>query len=71
MSTNTTAPKAPASRAPVDLFRGAESANDQWATIRKIDVHSLQIDQSFADNRDPYNSTGRFLATAIKNNNRQ
>jgi hypothetical protein len=71
MSTNTTAPKAPASRAPDDRFRIAESANDRWATIRKIEVNSIQLDESFEDNSDPYNSTGRFLVTAVKNKNRE
>ena len=70
MSTNTTVPKAPTSRAPDDRFRSAQSANDKWATIRKIDVNAMQLDESFEDSSDPYNSTGRFLATAIKNRNR-
>jgi hypothetical protein len=71
MSTNTTAPKAPTSRAPDDRLKDAGSANDKWATIKKIDVNSFQLDESFEDNSDPYNSTGRFLATAIKNRERE
>ena len=71
MSTTTTTPKVPLSRAPDDRFKNAESANDKWATIRKIDVNSMQLDESFADNSDPYNSTGRFLVTALKNRDRE
>jgi hypothetical protein len=71
MSTITTISKVPGSRAPDDRFRNAQSANDQWATIRKIEVNSMQFDESFEDNSDPYNSTGRFLVTAIKNQNRE
>jgi hypothetical protein len=71
MSTTPTTSKVPLSRAPDDRFRNAESANDKWATIRKIDVNSMQLDESFEDNSDPYNSTGRFLVTAVKNRHRE
>lgn len=71
MSTNTTISKASAGRAPDDRFKDVRSANDKWATIRKIDVNSMQLDESFEDNSDPYNSTGRFLVTAIKNRERE
>jgi hypothetical protein len=67
MSTNTTAPKALTSRAPDDRFKDAGSADDRWSMIKKIEVSSLQLDDSFEDNSDPYNSTGRFLVTAVKN----
>lgn len=66
MSTASTTPKFPVSRAPDDRFRGEESANDKWATLKKIDVNSMQLDESYEDNSDPYNSTGRFLATELK-----
>ena len=71
MSTNITTSKAPVRRAPDDRFKDAESANDKWATIRKIDVNSIQLDESFENNSDPYNSTGRFLVTAVKNRDRE
>ena len=71
MSTNTTAPKAPTSRAPDDRFRSKGSAGDKWSTIRKIDVNSFQLDESFEENSDPYNSTGRFLVTAVKDQDRE
>jgi hypothetical protein len=71
MSTNTTTSKAPLSRAPDDRFKDPQSANDKWSTIRKIDVNSMQLDESFENNSDPYNSTGRFLVTAVKNRARE
>jgi hypothetical protein len=71
MSTNATAPKAPTSRAPDDRFKDAGSSNDKGATIKKIDVNSFQLDESFEDNSDPYNNTGRFLGTAVKNQDRE
>jgi hypothetical protein len=71
MSTTTTTSKVPGGRAPDDRFNNAQSANDKWATIRKIDVNSMQLDESFEDNSDPYNSTGRFLVTALKSQNRE
>jgi hypothetical protein len=71
MSTNTTIPRAATSRAPDDRFKDAGSANDRYSTITKIEVNSFQLDDSFEDNSDPYNSTGRFLVTAVKNRNRE
>lgn len=71
MSTNITTSKAPVSRTPDDRFKDVESANDKWSTITKIDVNSIQLDESFENNSDPYNSTGRFLVTAVKNRDRE
>ncbi|MBT8090001.1 MAG: hypothetical protein KJO01_07315 [Gammaproteobacteria bacterium] len=34
--------------------------------IETIDVTSLQIDESYGEDCDPYNSTGQFLADALK-----
>lgn len=34
--------------------------------VEKIDVNALQIDESFDVDCDPYNSTGQFLADALK-----
>ena len=61
MSINTTVPRASTSRASDDRFENVESAND---------VNAFQIDESFEESSDPYNSTGRFLATAFKDRNR-
>jgi hypothetical protein len=71
MSTNTTTSKVAVSRAPDERFKNAASANDKWSTIRKIEVNSMQLDESFEDNSDPYNSTGRFLVTAVKDRERE
>ncbi len=35
-------------------------------SVEKIDVAVLQIDETFDAACDPYNSTGQFLADAIK-----
>ncbi len=35
-------------------------------SVRKVDVSELQIDETFEGDFDPYNSTGQFLADAIK-----
>jgi hypothetical protein len=34
--------------------------------VEKIDVNALQIDESYEVDCDPYNSTGQFLADALK-----
>jgi hypothetical protein len=66
MSTDTRTVKDPVSHAPEGRFEGGSTASDKWSTITKIDVSSLQLDDSFDGDGDPYNSTGRFLAAAIK-----
>ena len=35
-------------------------------SVRNVDVEELQIDETFDAACDPYNSTGQFLADAIK-----
>jgi len=35
-------------------------------SVRNVDVSELQIDETFDGDFDPYNSTGQFLADAIK-----
>jgi len=34
--------------------------------IETIDIASLQVDESYGEDCDPYNSTGQFLADALK-----
>lgn len=34
--------------------------------VEKIDVNALKIDESYDIDCDPYNSTGQFLADAVK-----
>jgi hypothetical protein len=38
--------------------------------IETIDVASLQLDESYGEDCDPYNSTGQFLVDALKNKHR-
>lgn len=71
MSINTTASRVAAFRAPDERFKSADRAKEKWAALERIDVSSFQIDESYEDNSDPYNSTGRLLVSAAKNRNRQ
>ena len=66
MSTENKAPrKAPSPLGKADLI--VEDASDtRLPAIEKIEVASLQIDESFDGDGDPYNSTGRFLVDAVK-----
>ena len=41
-------------------------AKKKQPSIENIDVNALQIDETFDGDFDPYNSTGQFLADAIK-----
>jgi len=66
MSTNTTASRVTIVRAPDDRFKHADSAQEKRAAIKKIDINSFQLDDSFDQSNDPYNSTGRFLVSAAK-----
>ena len=34
--------------------------------IETIDVASLQVDESYGEDCDPYNNTGQFLVDALK-----
>jgi len=34
--------------------------------IETVDIASLQVDESYGEDCDPYNSTGQFLADALK-----
>ena len=36
-------------------------------SVRNVDVSDLKIDETFDADCDPYNSTGQFLADAVKN----
>lgn len=35
-------------------------------SVRNVDVSELQIDETFDADCDPYNSTGQFLADAVR-----
>ena len=42
------------------------AAERKPVTVENVDVNALQIDETFDGDFDPYNSTGQFLADAIK-----
>ena len=43
-----------------------KAAERKPVSVRNVDVAELQIDETFDGEFDPYNSTGQFLADAIK-----
>jgi hypothetical protein len=66
MSTENAAPQnAPK---PGSTGRSATEIDDDVgrSSLDVIEVKSLQIDESFSTECDPYNSTGQFLAQKIK-----
>lgn len=66
MSTKKTAPqKAPARLAKRNVEFSQPSAA-QPSAMEDIEVTSLQIDDSYDGDCDPYNCTGQFLADALK-----
>jgi len=42
------------------------TAERKPVSVENVDVNALQIDETFDGDFDPYNSTGQFLADAIK-----
>ena len=42
------------------------TAEKKQPSVESIDINALQIDETFDADCDPYNSTGQFLADAIK-----
>lgn len=66
MSTQKTAPrKAPAQSAEAGLTVDNLAEGHRPAT-QKVEVTSLQIDESYDVDCDPYNCTGQFLIDAAK-----
>jgi len=43
-----------------------EASKSEAPVVEKIDVTSLQIDEAFDVDGDPYNCTGQFLVDALK-----
>lgn len=70
MSAATSTSKHPAVRAPDDRFRGGDGVRGQQATLSKIDISSLQLVDSYEDDGDPYNNTGRHLIKVIRDRRR-
>jgi hypothetical protein len=68
-SENKATQRAPArsSRTRVNLEKLRDS---KMPVIETIDVASLQLDESYGEDCDPYNSTGQFLVDALKNKHR-
>lgn len=64
MSTEKTTPRT-ASKEPLKGDVGTD-AKRKPVSVQNIDVAELQIDETFDADCDPYNSTGQFLADAIK-----
>ena len=46
--------------------KAAAAAERRPLSVRNVDVSELQIDETFDGDFDPYNSTGQFLADAIR-----
>jgi len=66
MSTENKAPRSARMRLAKTKFNINKVGDIRQPVINEIDVSSLQIDESYDDDGDPYNSTGQFLADARK-----
>jgi len=66
MSTESKAPRSAQPGLAKTKFNVNKLGDIRQPVVNKIDVSTLQIDESFDDDCDPYNSTGQFLADALK-----
>ena len=66
MSTYLKAPQNAADRPVSVKLNGDKSGETKQPVVENIDVTALEIDESFDGDCDPYNSTGQFLADALK-----
>jgi len=66
MSTGNKAPRSAQTRLAKTKFNINKVGDIKQPVIKKIYVSSLQIDESYNDDCDPYNSTGQFLVDALK-----
>ncbi len=66
MSTEDTGTFGPSERPVKANVEVERVAKKKQPSIEQIDVNALQIDETFDGDFDPYNSTGQFLADAIK-----
>jgi hypothetical protein len=66
MSTESSSSKVAAGRAPDNRFKDGAAVSDKRIAIGKIDVSSLQLDDTFDGDGDPYNNTGRHRVKAIR-----
>lgn len=66
MSNDKTAPQKAPARIARKNFEIAQLSADEPSVIDKIEVTSLQIDDAYDTDCDPYNCTGQFLVDALK-----
>lgn len=66
MSTESSSSRIATSRAPDNRFKDGDDTGEKRIAIKKIDITSLQLDDTFDGDGDPYNSTGRHLVSAIR-----
>lgn len=66
MSTEETGTFGPLERPTKGNVKVERVAKKKRPSIENIDINALQIDETFDGDFDPYNSTGQFLADAIK-----
>lgn len=65
MSSEKTAPQDTA-RLVEGKFAIHSVADNDPSAAEKVEVNSLQIDESYDADADPYNCTGKFLVEALK-----
>lgn len=66
MSNESSTSRAAAGRAPDNRFRNGDAVSDKLIVIKKIEITSLQIDDTFDGDGDPYNNTGRHLMKKMR-----
>jgi len=66
MSTEKTALPDPSNRRTKGNPIVEQTTESSQPSVENIDVTALQIDETFDAACDPYNSTGQFLADAVK-----
>jgi hypothetical protein len=66
MSTEKKTPQKATARIARKKFEIGQLSADEPSAIEQIEVTSLQIDEAYETDGDPYNCTGQFLADALK-----
>ena len=66
MSSYIKAPQNAADRPARTSFNINKSGETKQPVVEKMDVTTLEIDESYELDCDPYNSTGQFLADAVR-----
>ena len=52
-------------------YKVDKSATSKQAAINEIDVSVLQVDDTYGEDCDPYNSTGQHLVDAVRERERE